>query len=61
MKLVFVALKKGPYFIIARSDITDIAQLKGKKLGVATIRGADHLVAEEMLQAKGFNRASFRR
>ena len=55
MKLVFVALKKGPYFIIARSDITDIAQLKGKKLGVATIRGADHLVAEEMLQAKGFN------
>ena len=55
MKLVFVALKKGPYFIIGRAEFTEIAQLKGKKLGVATIRGADHLVAEEMLQAKGFN------
>lgn len=55
MKLVFVALKKGPYFIIARPEIKDVEQLKGKKLGVATIRGADHLVAEEMLQTKGFN------
>jgi len=29
--------------------------LKGKKLGVATLRGSDHLVAEELLQSKGFN------
>jgi ABC-type nitrate/sulfonate/bicarbonate transport system substrate-binding protein len=50
-----MALKKGPYFIIVRPGIKEIAELKGKKLGVATIRGADHLVAEEMLQAKGFN------
>jgi NitT/TauT family transport system substrate-binding protein len=55
MKLVFVALKKGPYFIISRPEIKDVDQLRGKKLGVATIRGADHLVAEEMLQARGFN------
>jgi NitT/TauT family transport system substrate-binding protein len=55
MKLVFIALKKGPYFIIARSEIKELEQLKGKKLGVATIRGADHLVAEEMLVAKGVN------
>src|SRR5262249_56169613 len=37
------------------SEIKDVQQLKGKKLGVATIKGTDQLVAEEMLQAKGFN------
>lgn len=55
MKVVFVHLKKGPYFVIVRPEVKDVQQLKGKKLGVATIKGADQLVAEEMLQAKGFN------
>lgn len=55
MKVVFVHLKKGPYFLIVRPEIKDVQQLKGKRLGVATIKGADQLVAEEMLQAKGFN------
>jgi ABC-type nitrate/sulfonate/bicarbonate transport system substrate-binding protein len=57
LKLVFVHLKKGPYFLMVRKEIKDVHQLKGKKLGVATIRGADQLVAEELLQAKGFNPA----
>jgi ABC-type nitrate/sulfonate/bicarbonate transport system substrate-binding protein len=55
IKLVFVHLKKGPYYVMVRPEIKDVQQLKNKKLGVATIRGADQLVAEEMLQAKGFN------
>lgn len=55
IKLVFVHLKKGPYFLMVRKEIKDVQQLKGKKLGVATIKGADQLVAEELLQAKGFN------
>jgi NitT/TauT family transport system substrate-binding protein len=55
MKLAFVHLKKGPYFVMVRPEITDVQQLKGKKLGVSTIRGADQLVAEEMFQAKGFS------
>jgi NitT/TauT family transport system substrate-binding protein len=53
MKVVFVHLKKGPYFVMVRPEIKEVQQLKGKKLGVATIKGADQLVAEEMLQAKG--------
>jgi NitT/TauT family transport system substrate-binding protein len=57
MKLVLVHLKKGSYFIMVRTDIKEVQQLKGKKLGVATIKGADQLIAEEMLQAKGFNPA----
>jgi NitT/TauT family transport system substrate-binding protein len=55
LKLVFVRLKKGPYYVMVRPEIKDVQQLKGKKLGVATIRGADQLNAEELLQAKGFN------
>lgn len=57
IKLVFVHLKKGPYFLMVRKEIKDVQQLKGKKLGVATIKGADQLVAEELLQGKGFNPA----
>ena len=55
IKLVFVHIKKGPYFLMVRPDIKDVQQLRGKKIGVATIKGTDQLVAEEMLQAKGFN------
>jgi ABC-type nitrate/sulfonate/bicarbonate transport system substrate-binding protein len=55
MKLVFIHIKKGPYYVMVRPEIKDVQQLKGKKIGVATIKGTDQLVAEEMLQAKGFN------
>jgi ABC-type nitrate/sulfonate/bicarbonate transport system substrate-binding protein len=55
LKLVFVHLKKGPYYLMVRPEIKDIQQLRGKRIGVATIKGTDQLVAEEMLQAKGFN------
>ncbi|HEX2229769.1 MAG TPA: ABC transporter substrate-binding protein [Candidatus Binatia bacterium] len=55
IKLVFIHIKKGPYYVMVRPEIKDVQQLKGKKIGVATIRGTDQLVAEEMLQAKGFN------
>ena len=57
LKLVMIALKKGVYYLIVRAEIKDIQDLKGKKLGVATLRGADHLVAEELLRSKGFNPA----
>ncbi len=58
IKLVLVHQKKGPYFLIARPEFKDIQQLKGKKLGVATLRGSDHLVADELMLAKGFNPAT---
>jgi NitT/TauT family transport system substrate-binding protein len=55
LKLVCVALKKGVYFLVTRPEIKDIQDLKGKKLGIATIRGTDSIVAEELLRSKGFN------
>jgi len=46
MKLVFIHLKKGPYYVMVRPEIKDVQQLKGKRIGVATIKGTDQLVAE---------------
>jgi NitT/TauT family transport system substrate-binding protein len=57
LKLVSVALKRGVYFLVARPEIKDVHDLKGKKLGIATIRGTDSLVAEELLRSKGFDPA----
>src|SRR5437899_7176308 len=55
LKVILIALKKGMYFLVVRPEIKDIQDLKGKKLGVATVRGTDQLVAEELLRSKGFN------
>ena len=55
LKLVLVALKKGVYYLVTRPEIKNVQELKGKKLGIATIRGTDSIVAEELLQSKGFN------
>lgn len=57
LKLVMVALKKGIYYLVTRPEIKNIEELKGKKLGIATIRGTDSIVADELLRSKGFNPA----
>lgn len=57
LKIIVVAFKKGVYYLIAHPSVKDIQDLKGKKLGVSSIRGSDHLVAEELLKSKGFNPA----
>jgi len=58
LKVVLVSLPKGVYYLLARPEIKDIQDLKGKKLGVSTLRGSDHLIAEELLRSKGFNPSS---
>jgi ABC-type nitrate/sulfonate/bicarbonate transport system substrate-binding protein len=57
LKVILVAFKKGVYYLIAHPSIRDIQDLKGKKLGVSSLRGSDHQVAEELLRSKGFNPA----
>jgi NitT/TauT family transport system substrate-binding protein len=57
LKVILIALKKGMYFLVVRPEIKDVQDLKGKKLGVATVRGTDQLVAEELLRSRGFNPA----
>jgi NitT/TauT family transport system substrate-binding protein len=55
LKLVMVGQKKGVYFLMVRPEIKDVQDLKGKTLGVSTMRGTDHLVTEELLRAKGLD------
>jgi ABC-type nitrate/sulfonate/bicarbonate transport system substrate-binding protein len=55
LKVVLISLKKGVYFLVARPEVRDIQDLKGKKIGVSTVRDTDQRVAEEMLRAKGFD------
>jgi ABC-type nitrate/sulfonate/bicarbonate transport system substrate-binding protein len=57
LKLVAIALKKGVYYLVTRPELKDVQELRGKKLGIATIRGTDSIVAEELLRAKGLNPA----
>jgi NitT/TauT family transport system substrate-binding protein len=57
LKVILIALKRGMYFLVVRPEIKDVQDLKGKKLGVATIRGTDQLVAAELLRSKGFDPA----
>lgn len=39
LKVVFIALKKGAYFLVVHPEIKDVQDLKGNKLGVSTLRG----------------------
>jgi ABC-type nitrate/sulfonate/bicarbonate transport system substrate-binding protein len=52
-----VALKRGIYYLVTRPEIKSIQELKGKKLGITTIRGTDSIVADELVRSKGFNPA----
>jgi ABC-type nitrate/sulfonate/bicarbonate transport system substrate-binding protein len=57
LKIILVSIKRGVYYLIAHSSVKDLKDLKGKRLGVSSIRGSDHMVAEELFRSKGFNPA----
>jgi ABC-type nitrate/sulfonate/bicarbonate transport system substrate-binding protein len=57
LKFVAVSVKKSDHFLVARRDIKDVQDLKGKKIGVSTLLGTDQIAAEEILRSKGFNPA----
>ncbi|HTM08946.1 MAG TPA: ABC transporter substrate-binding protein [Verrucomicrobiae bacterium] len=57
LKFVAVSVKKSEHFLIARRDIKDVQDLKGKKIAVSTLLGTDQIAAEEIARSKGFNAA----
>jgi NitT/TauT family transport system substrate-binding protein len=59
MKTVFILLKKGIYYLMVKPElIKNIEDLKGKKLGVTTINGGDHIISRELLRSKGLDPSS---
>jgi len=54
MKVLFILLKKGLYYLMVRPEIIkDPQDLRGKKLGVTAINGGDHIIGRELLRMKG--------
>ena len=54
IKFVAVSVRKSDHFLVARPEIKDLKDLKGKRLAVSTLFGTDQRAAEEILRAKGF-------
>jgi ABC-type nitrate/sulfonate/bicarbonate transport system substrate-binding protein len=55
LKFVFVSVRKGAYFLMARPELKSIQDLANKKIGVTNLTSVDHVTAEEMLRNKGMN------
>jgi NitT/TauT family transport system substrate-binding protein len=54
IKFVAVSVRKSEHFLVARPEIRELKDLKGKRMAVSTLFGTDQRAAEEMLRAKGF-------
>jgi NitT/TauT family transport system substrate-binding protein len=54
MKFLAVSVRKSEHFLVARPEMKELKDLKGKRLAVSTLFGTDQRAAEEMLRAKGF-------
>jgi NitT/TauT family transport system substrate-binding protein len=54
IKFVAVSVRKSEHFLVARPEIKELKDLKGKRLAVSTLFGTDQRAAEEILRAKGF-------
>jgi hypothetical protein len=55
LKPFAVLVRKSDHFLVARPEISELRDLKGRRLGVATLFGSDQRAVEEMIRAKGFS------
>jgi NitT/TauT family transport system substrate-binding protein len=53
LKFVFVSVRKGAFFLIAKPELKSAQELAGKKIAVTNLTSVDHVTAEEMLRNKG--------
>ena len=53
MKILTVSLKRNLFWLVARTEITSIAQLKGKTLGTTTLGGSQHSAAMRLIRKGG--------
>lgn len=55
LKFVFVSVRKGAFFLMARPELKTIQDLTNKKIGVTNLTSVDHVSVEEMLRTRGMN------
>jgi NitT/TauT family transport system substrate-binding protein len=53
MKILTVSLKRNLFWLVSRTEITSIAQLKGKTLGTTTLGGSQHSAAMRLIRKGG--------
>jgi ABC-type nitrate/sulfonate/bicarbonate transport system substrate-binding protein len=57
LRFVFVSVRKGVYFLIARPEIKSAQALVNKRIDVTNLTSLDHVTSAEMLRTKGVNPA----
>lgn len=55
LKVLTVSLKRNLFWLVARKEITSIAQLKGKILGTTTFGGSQHTAAARLIRKGGLD------
>lgn len=55
LKVLTVSLKRNLFWLVARQEITSIAQLKGKILGTTTFGGSQHTAAARLIRKGGLD------
>jgi len=55
LKILTVSLKRNLFWLVARKEITSIAQLKGKILGTTTFGGSQHTAATRLIRKGGLD------
>lgn len=55
LKVLTVSLKRNLFWLVARKEITSIAQLRGKTLGTTTFGGSQHTAATRLIRKGGID------
>jgi NitT/TauT family transport system substrate-binding protein len=55
LKVLTVSLKRNLFWLVARRELTSIAQLKGKILGTTTFGGSQHTAATRLIRKGGLD------
>ena len=57
LKFVFISFNRPMHWLFSRSEIRDVAGLKGRKIGVSAVGGSAHFLVMEILKRYGLDAA----
>jgi NitT/TauT family transport system substrate-binding protein len=55
LKFVFISFNRPMHWLFSRSEIRDVAGLKGRKIGVSAVGGSAHFLVMEILKRHGLD------
>jgi NitT/TauT family transport system substrate-binding protein len=57
LKFVFISFNRPMHWLFSRSEIRDVAGLKGRRIGVSAVGGSAHFLVMEILRRHGLDAA----